>query len=164
MLIFCSFCCLPSQSQRSDSLLKLCLEALFGAQSRVALPRRGCFQALLSGCTILRIISCSSFARFKYLQMAVNMQDQGAHREGCWFCICLAFPKIQGILALLHKEGVLCIICTVACPDAIKWVTSSSRNVAICSGVVGILYRSLLCALFCRVRSGMWMIRPLGCP
>ena len=52
--------------------------------------------------------------------------DQGAHREGCWFCICLAFPKIHGILALLHKEGVLCIICTVACPDAIKWVTSSS--------------------------------------
>ena len=73
MLIFCSPCCLPSQSQRSNSLLKLCLEALFGAQSRVALPRRGCFQALLSGCTILRIISCSSLARFKYLQMAVNM-------------------------------------------------------------------------------------------
>ena len=50
MLIFCSFCsfgCLPSQSQHSDSLLKLCLEALFGAQSRVALPRRGCFQAQL---------------------------------------------------------------------------------------------------------------------
>ena len=56
MLIFCSFCCLPSQSQRSDSLLRLCLEALFGAQSRVVLPRRGCFQALLSGCTILPII------------------------------------------------------------------------------------------------------------
>ena len=52
--------------------------------------------------------------------------DQGAHREGCWFCICLAFPKIHGILALLHKEGVLCIICTAACTDAIKWVTSSS--------------------------------------
>ena len=69
MLIFCSLCCLPSQSQRSDSLLKLCLEALFGAQSRVALPRRGCFQPLLSGCTILPIISCSSFARFKYLQV-----------------------------------------------------------------------------------------------
>ena len=55
--------------------------------------------------------------------------DQGAHREGCWFCICLAFPKIRGILALLHKESVLCIICTVACSVAIKWVTSSSRNV-----------------------------------
>ena len=39
------------------------------------------------------------------------------------------FQKINGILALLHKEGVLCVICTVACPDAIKWVTSSSRNV-----------------------------------
>ena len=58
MLIFCNVCCMPSQSQRSDSLLKLCLEALFGAQSRVALPRRGCFQALLIGCTILPIISC----------------------------------------------------------------------------------------------------------
>ena len=69
MLIFCSLCCLPSQSQRSDSLLKLCLEALFGAQSRVALPRRACFQPLLSGCTILPIISCSSFARFKYLEV-----------------------------------------------------------------------------------------------
>ena len=55
--------------------------------------------------------------------------DQGAHREGCWFCICLAVPKNQGILALFHKEGVLCIICTVQCPDAIRWVTSSSRNV-----------------------------------
>ena len=69
MLIFCSLCCLPSQSQRSDCLLKLCLEALFGAQSRVALPHRACFQPLLSGCTILPIISCSSFARFKYLEV-----------------------------------------------------------------------------------------------
>ena len=72
MLIFCSFCCPPSQSNCSGSLLKLCLEASFGAQSRVALPRRVCFQALLSGCTDLLIISCSSFARSKYLQMAVN--------------------------------------------------------------------------------------------
>ena len=69
MLIFCSLCCLPSQSQRSDCLLKLCLEALLGAQSRVALPHRACFQPLLSGCTILPIISCSSFARFKYLEV-----------------------------------------------------------------------------------------------
>ena len=130
MLIFCSFCCLPSQSQRSDSLLRLCLEALFGAQSRVALPRRGCFQALLSGCTILAIISCSSFALSKIFRWRSTWKDQGAHREGCWFCICLACPKIHGIFALLHKEGVLCIICTVACPDTIKWVTSSSRNVA----------------------------------
>ena len=82
MLIFCSFCCLPSQSQRSDSLLKLCLEALFGAQSRVALPRRVCFQALLSGCTILPIISCSSFARSKYLQMAVNMDGPRCAQGG----------------------------------------------------------------------------------
>ena len=129
MLFFCSFCYLPSQSQHSNSLLKLCLEALFGAQSRVALPPRGCFQALLGGCTILPIISCSSFALFKYVQWPSTWMDQGAHREGCWFCICLAFPKNHGILALLHPEGVLCIICTVACPDAIKWVTSSSRNV-----------------------------------
>ena len=82
MLIFCSFCCLPSQSQHSDSLLKLCLEALFGAQSRVALPRRGCFQALLSRCTILPIISCSSFARFNYLQMAVNMDGPRCTQGG----------------------------------------------------------------------------------
>ena len=30
---------------------------------------------------------------------------------------------------LLHKEGVLFIICTVAGSDTIKWVTSSSPNV-----------------------------------
>ena len=82
MLIFCSFCCLPSQSQRSDSLLRLWLEALFGAQSRVVLPRRGCFQALLSGCTILPIISCSSFALSKYLQMAVNMDGPRCAQGG----------------------------------------------------------------------------------
>ena len=82
MLIFCSFCCPPSQSQHSRSLLKLCLDALFGAQSRVALPRRGCFQALLSGCTILPIISCSSFAHFKYLQMAVNMDGPRCTQGG----------------------------------------------------------------------------------
>ena len=69
MLIFCSLCCLPSQSQRSDCLLKLCLEALFDAQSRVALPRRACFQPLLSGCKILPMILCSSFACFKYLEV-----------------------------------------------------------------------------------------------
>ena len=73
MFIFCGFSSPPSQSQHSHSLVKLYLEALFGAQSRVALPRRGCFQSLLSGCTILPIISCSNFACFKYLHMAVNM-------------------------------------------------------------------------------------------
>ena len=82
MLIFCSFCCLPSQSQRSDSLLRLCLEPSFGAQSRVALPRRGCFPALLSGCTILPIISCSSFARSKYLHIAVNMDGPRCTQGG----------------------------------------------------------------------------------
>ena len=39
---------------------------------------------------------------------------------------------VPGILALLHKEGILCIICTVACPDAIKWVTSSS-HIVVCT-------------------------------
>ena len=71
-----------SCAQRSDSLLRLCLEALFGTQSRVALPRRGCFQALLSGCTILPIISCSSFAVSKYLQMAVNMDGPRCTQGG----------------------------------------------------------------------------------
>ena len=74
--------CLPSQSQRSDSLLRLCLEALFSAQTRVVLPRRGCFQALLSWCTILPIISCSSFALSKYLQMAVNMDGPRCTQGG----------------------------------------------------------------------------------
>ena len=100
MLIFCSLCCLPSQSQRSDSLLKL----------------------------------------------------------------------------LLHKEGVLCISCTVACPDAIKWVTSSSRNV-VCtakarsasaqpSAPVLLAFFTVLCFVpcFAGFASGMWMIRPVGCP
>ena len=94
MLIFCSFCCLPSQSQRSDSLLRLWLEALFGAQSRVVLPRRGCFQALLSGCTILPIISCSIFALSNIFRWRSTWMGQGAHREGCWFGICLACPKV----------------------------------------------------------------------
>ena len=84
MLIFCSFCSLPSQSQGPDSLLRFCSEALFGAQRQVVLPLRGCFQALLSGCTILSIISCSSFALSRS-----TWADQGAHRERCWFCICL---------------------------------------------------------------------------
>ena len=65
MLNICGFCCMPSQSQCSGSLLRVCLEASFGAQSRVVLVRRGCFQAPLSGCTILPIISCSSFGLFK---------------------------------------------------------------------------------------------------
>ena len=70
-----------------------------------------------------------NFAHNIMLKFCSFQISSGAHREGCCFCICLAFPKIYGILALLHKEGVLCISCTVACPDAIKWVTSSSRNV-----------------------------------
>ena len=69
MLIFCGFRSLPSQSQVPDSLLRLCSEAFFGAQRRVVLPLRGGFQALLSGCTILPIISCSTVALCRYLQM-----------------------------------------------------------------------------------------------
>ena len=74
MLIFCGFRSLPSQSQVPDSLLRLCSEALFGAQRQVVLPLRRGFQALLSGCTILPIISCSSVAVSTCLQM------MGQHR------------------------------------------------------------------------------------
>ena len=49
MLIFCSFRNLPSQSQVRTSLLRLCSEALFGAQKRVVLPLKTGFQALLEG-------------------------------------------------------------------------------------------------------------------
>ena len=34
-------------------------------------------------------------------------------------------PKIHGTPALVHKEGVLCISCTVAGSYAIKWVALS---------------------------------------
>ena len=74
MLIFCGFRSVPSQSQVPNSLLKLCSGALFGAQRRVVLPLRGGFQALLSRCTILPIISCSSVALSKCPQM------KGQHR------------------------------------------------------------------------------------
>ena len=73
--------------------------------------------------------ACAAVSASNIFRWRSTWTDQGAHREGCWFCICLACPKMHGILALLHKEGVLCIICKVACPDAIKWVTSSSLNV-----------------------------------
>ena len=79
MLIFCGFCSLPSQSQVPDSLLRPSLEALFGAQRRVVLPLRGGFQALLSGCTILPIISCSSVALSKCLQMVGQHRPTRVH-------------------------------------------------------------------------------------
>ena len=41
-----------------------------------------------------------------------------------WSC-----PKFHSVVALLHKEGVLCIICTVAGSDAIKWFRSSSASI-----------------------------------
>ena len=176
MLIFCSFCCLPSQSQRSDSLLRFCLEALFGAQSRVALPRRGCFQAILSGCTILPIISCSSFALSKYLQMAVNMDGPWCTQGGMLVLYLFGMSKNPRHFSLSpqgrrlvhhlhsgmfrrHQVGyIIFTYCSVYCNGTFY------KCSAICSGLVGILYRSLLCALFFRVRSGMWMIRPAGCP
>ena len=134
MLIFCSFCCLPSQSQRSDSLLRLCLEALFGAQSRVVLPRRGCFQALLSGCTILPIISC--FALSKYLQMAVNMDGPRCTQGGMLVLYLFGMsknprhfsPSPQGRRLVHHlhsgmsrRHQVGYIIFTI------KWVTSKKK-------------------------------------
>ena len=79
MLISCGFRSLPSQSQVPDSLLRLCSEALFGAQRRVVLPLRGGFQALLSGCTILPIISCSSVALSKCLQMVGQHRPTRVH-------------------------------------------------------------------------------------
>ena len=84
----------------------------------------------------------------------------------------VAFPKIDGILALLHKEGVLCIICTVAGCHRMGYIIFTKCSVycnsafcqcsAICSGLVRILYCFLLCAFFCRIRSGMLMILPVG--
>ena len=79
MLIFCGFRSLPSQSQVPDSLLRLCSQALFCAQRRVVLPLRGGFQALLSGCTILPIISCSSVALSKCLQMVGQHRPTRVH-------------------------------------------------------------------------------------
>ena len=79
MLIFCGFRSLPSQSQVPDSLLRLCSEALFGAQRRVVLLLRGGFQVLLSGCTILPIISCSSVALSKCFQMVGQHRPTRVH-------------------------------------------------------------------------------------
>ena len=72
----------PQRAQKQGQQRSVVAASAPGAQSRVALPRRGCFQALLSGCTILPIISCSSFARFKYLQMAVNMDGPRCTQGG----------------------------------------------------------------------------------
>ena len=79
MLIFCGFRSLPSQSQVLDSLLRLCSEALFHAKRRVVLPLRGGFQALLSRCTILPIISCSSVALSKCLHMVGQHRPTRVH-------------------------------------------------------------------------------------
>ena len=57
-------------------------------------------------------------------------------------------PKIHATLALVHKEGVLCIIRLVATSDAIKRVTLSSPNV-VCTG------KSMLgkCSAICTMAS-----------
>ena len=77
--IFCGFRSLPSQSQVPDCLLRLCSEALFGAQRRLVLPLRRGFQALLSRCTILPMISCSSVALSKCLQMVSQHRPTRVH-------------------------------------------------------------------------------------
>ena len=59
--IFFCFCCLLSQSERSESFLKLSAEALFGAQRQLVSSGRGCFQAPLSRCIVWGIMACSSF-------------------------------------------------------------------------------------------------------
>ena len=75
MLTFCSFCCLPRQSQHSDSLLTICLEALFVGPRRWVLPGRGCFQALLSGCTIFAHNFMLKFCSFQI------SSDGGQHEQ-----------------------------------------------------------------------------------
>ena len=176
MLNSCSICCLSRQSQRSDSLRRLCLEALFGAQSRLALPRRGCFQAILSGCTILPIISRLSFARFKHLHMAVNMQGSRCTQGGMLVLYLFGISKnprhfnpspqgrrlvhhLHSGMSRRHQVGYIILTeCSVYCNSTF------CKCSAICSGVVGILCSSLVFALFCRVCPGTWMSRPVGCP
>ena len=80
MLIFCGFRSLRSPSQVLDSLLKLCSEASFGAQRQKVLPLRGGFETLLSGCTILRIISCSSVALSECLLMVRQHKSTRVHK------------------------------------------------------------------------------------
>ena len=124
MLIFYGFRSLPRQTQVPNSLLKLCSEALFGAQRRVVLPRRGCFQALLSGCTILPIISCSSLALSKCLQMMGQHRPIKVHtgrNAGCLghFQKSMALrpcPQRRRLVHQLHSGRLLrhqvgCIIC-----------------------------------------------------
>ena len=79
MLILCGFCSLSSQSQVPNSLLKLCSEALFGAQRRVVLPLRSGFQRVLSRCSVLPIISCTSVALSKNLQMVGQHRPTRVH-------------------------------------------------------------------------------------
>ena len=126
MLILCGFRSLPSQSQVSDSLPRICSEALFGAQRRVVWPLRSVFQALLRGCTILPIISCSSVALSKCLQMVGQHRPIRVHTgRDVVLYLFGSCPTIHGTLALVHNESVLCISCTVAGSSAIQWVALS---------------------------------------
>ena len=102
-----------------------------------------------------------------------------AHRDGAsvfvwgsrWSC-----HKFRSNVDLHHKEGVLCIICTVAGSNAIKRFRSSSPD-AMCTATActesdqptaiwhQVVFFAILCCctLFFRVCSGMWMIHLVGC-
>ena len=141
-------------SQSAQSVPRSEFLASFGAQSRLVLLRRGCFPTLLMGCAVFAHNFMLKLCSFQI------SSDGGQHGPRC----------TQGGMLVLYlfsmsnnprhfrpfpQKNVLCIICTGACSDAIRWVTSSSQNAvcsnnrfckssAIWSGLVGIPYRSLL--------------------
>ena len=93
------------------------------------------FKALLSGCTIQPMISCNFAVELfpKLLQMVANVGPPGCTEVG------MQVPYLFGApgghirifcpgAALHHNKGVLCIICTAAGSDTIKWFTSSSPD------------------------------------
>ena len=87
------------------------------------------FQALLSGCTILPMISCSSFALSKCLQVVGQHRRTRVHtgRDASSVFVWV-MSENRRHFALVDKKGVLCIISSVTTSYAIKRVTPSSAN------------------------------------
>ena len=79
-------------------------------------------------CTILPIISGSSFARSKYLQMAVNMDGRWCTQGGMLVLYLFGISKNPPAFQPFSTKEVSCAS-FAQWPNAFKWVTSSSRNV-----------------------------------
>ena len=94
-----------SQSAQSVPSSRFLAQTIIRCTKTSSLPLRGGFQALLSRCTSLPIISCSSVALSKCLQM---MGQHRPTREGCWFCICLGHVQKSMALQPLSTTKACC--------------------------------------------------------